>query len=226
MESLSLEQVQDTRARFAEARQIAAGRFRESFAQQDSLPPNERWRSHLEIQAASMLDVARGVSLESGLRIAYLLDEREGRVIYPVVIARDAPYPKVTDPERLAPTVSLFPFFRIAKTVEALFEYWIFTSELLSSSAWPMTRVIATYEEFNQTLAGMTQLQLVKALTVNFLPSGEFREDGTAILEVVVYSRAGEERIERRELLLDRNQEFNFHSRDLIAEGRGGIRVD
>jgi hypothetical protein len=71
----------------------------------------------------------------------------------------------------------------------------------------------------------MAHPQLVKPLFVSYLPAGEFREDGTAILEVTVYTRATEERIERRELLLDRNREFHFHGRELIAEGRGGVAV-
>ena len=49
--------------------------------------------------------------------------------------------------------------------------------------------------------------------------------DGSAFLEATVYTRAAEERIERRLLLLDPHNEFHFHGRELIAEGRGGVRV-
>lgn len=206
MMTLALEEVQAVRARFAQARAIAAARFRESFAQQTDLPPNERWRAHLEIQAASMLEVLEGVFLPPELRIVYVIADR---VIRPVAFPRAA----------------LFPYFRIERTVTALFEHWIFTSELMASAAWQMTRVIATADEYNAALAGMKQPQLIKPLFVSYLPAGEFREDGTALLEVTVYTRADEERIERRELLLDRNQEFHFHGRDLIAEGRGGVAV-
>jgi len=222
METLTLEQVQAIRARFAQAREIASMRFRESFAMQTDLPPNERWRTHLEIQAASMLDVLQGVSLPPELRIVYLTEDR---LIHPVVIARDVPPPQIEDRAKLEPSTSLFPFFRIDRSVAALFEYWTFTSELQASASWQMTRVIATGEDYNAALNRMKEPQLVKPLFVSYLPSGEFREDGTALLEVTVYTRAAEERIERRELLLDQNKEFHFHGRDLIAEGRGGVTV-
>ena len=54
----------------------------------------------------------------------------------------------------------------------------------------------------------------------SFLPSYE-----RASLEVTVYTRASEERVERRMLTLDASNEFHFHSRELIAEGRGGVAV-
>lgn len=220
METLPFEQVEAIRGRFAQAREIAAARFRDSFAQQTDLPPNERWRAHLEIQATSMLDVLQGVSLPPELRVSYLIEDR---LIHPIVIAADVVTPSINDRAKLEPSASLYPFFRIDRTVAALFEYWIFTSELLASSSWQMTRVIASSEEYNAALSGMKQPQLVKPLFVSYLPGGEFREDGTALLEVTLYTRAAEERIERRELLLDSRQEFHFHGRELIAEGRGGV---
>ena len=57
------------------------------------------------------------------------------------------------------------------------------------------------------------------------LPSVEVRDDGTASLEATLYTRAEEERIERRQLLLDVHNEFHYHGRELMAEGRGGVRV-
>lgn len=222
METLPFEQVEAIRKRFGQAREIAASRFRDSFARQTDLPPNERWRAHLEIQAASMLDVMEGVSLPPELRVCYLIEDR---LIHPIVIAADVAAPSIHDRAKLEPSVSLFPFFRIERTVAALFEYWVFTSELLASSSWPMTRILASSEEYNAALAGMKQPQLVRPLFVSYLPSGEFREDGTAMLEVTLYTRATEERIERRELLLNRQQEFHFHGRELIAEGRAGVQV-
>ena len=223
METLTLEEVDKIRGRFAQAREIAAALFREAFAQQTHLPPNERWRAHLEIQAAAMLDVMEGVSLPPELRVAYLIDEQQQRTIYPIVIASDVDPPRIDDRARLDPTTALFPLFRVERNVPTLLEYWIFTSELMSSSAWSMTKLIANAADYNEALNRMVQPQLVKPLFVSYLPAGEFRQDGTAILEVTVYARADQERVERRELLLDRNQEFQFHGRDLIAEGRGGV---
>jgi len=66
--------------------------------------------------------------------------------------------------------------------------------------------------------------QIVRALVASFLPSVELRDDGTASLEATLYTRADEERIERRQLLLDVLNEFHYHGRQLIAEGRGGVR--
>jgi hypothetical protein len=70
----------------------------------------------------------------------------------------------------------------------------------------------------------MQSVQIVRALVASFLPSVEIRDDGTASLEVTLYTRAEEERIERRLLLLDARNEFHYHGRELIAEGRGGVR--
>lgn len=216
METLSLDQVERIRARFARARDLAAARFRESFAEQADLPPNERWRAHLEIQAATMLEALESVSLQGDQRITYFID---GRVIHPMVLSHSRPTVAHD------PASALFPFFKLDRSVAALFEYWLLTSELLASAAWRLTRVIATAEEYNEALSGMAHPQLVKVMFVSYLPAGEFRQDGTAILEVTLYTRAGEERIERRQLLLDRNQELHFHARDLIAEGRAGVAL-
>ena len=46
-----------------------------------------------------------------------------------------------------------------------------------------------------------------------------------ALLEAVVYTRATEERIERRQLILDTTNELHYHGRELLAEGRGGVGV-
>ncbi|HEY5609920.1 MAG TPA: hypothetical protein VIL97_01830 [Thermoanaerobaculia bacterium] len=202
MTPIPLSEVTAIRERFARGRELTAARFRDAFAASDA-PPNERWRSHLEIQAASMLDALEYVSLPGALKVHYEID---GRVIRPFV----------------KPNTPLYPFFAIEKTPPALLEYWIFVSELSSSGAWSMTRLVATSEEYNDALARMQQPQLVRSLVAAFLPAGEFRDDGNAMLDVTLYTCAGEERVERRRLLLDENQEFHFHSRELIAEGRGG----
>jgi hypothetical protein len=78
-----------------------------------------------------------------------------------------------------------------------------------------MTRLIATPEEYDAALRRMRSPQIVRALVASFLPS----VDGSK-LDVTVYTRAGEERIERRLLILDESNEFHFHSRELIAESR------
>ena len=102
----------------------------------------------------------------------------------------------------------------------ALFEYWMIVSEIAGSPSWRMTRVIATPDEYDEALKRMKSPQIVLALVGTFLPSIE----GSA-LEVTVYTRANEERVERRMLTLDDSNEFHFHSRQLIAEGRGGVAV-
>jgi hypothetical protein len=71
----------------------------------------------------------------------------------------------------------------------------------------------------------MNQPQIVRALLPTLLPRVEIRDDGTALLDVTVATRAGEERIERRRLLLDRSGEFHAHGRDLFAEGKGRVAV-
>lgn len=102
----------------------------------------------------------------------------------------------------------------------ALFEYWMIVSEIAGSPSWRMTRLVATPDEYDEALKRMKSPQIVRALVGTFLPSIE-RDS----LEVTVYTRAGEERVERRMLTLDGANEFHFHSRELIAEGRGGVAV-
>ena len=103
---------------------------------------------------------------------------------------------------------------------DALFEYWIISSEITGSPSWRMTKVIATPDEYDDALKRMRSPQIVRALVASFLPSYEHNS-----LEVTVYTRAVEERVERRMLTLDASNEFHFHSRELIAEGRGGVGV-
>jgi hypothetical protein len=101
---------------------------------------------------------------------------------------------------------------------DAYFEYWMIISEITGSAAWRMTKVIATNEEYDEALKRMRSPQIVRALIGSFLPSYE-----RSSLEVTVYTRAGEERVERRMLTLDASNEFHYHGRELIAEGRGGV---
>ena len=101
-----------------------------------------------------------------------------------------------------------------------VFEYWMLASEIAGSAAWRMTRVIAAADEYDEALRRMQSPQIVRALVASFLPSWE-RDS----LEVTVYTRADEERIERRMLTIDAGNEFHFHSRELIAEGRGGVTI-
>ena len=116
-----------------------------------------------------------------------------------------------------------YPDFEIDRTPEGIFAYWLVVSEMIATATWAMTRVIATAAEYDDALRRMQVPQLVRALTTSFLPRVELRDDGTAVLEAVVYTRAVEERVERRQLILDTTNELHFHSRELIAEGRGGI---
>jgi hypothetical protein len=197
--TLTLEAVAAARARIARAQQLAAQRFRQAFAD-GPLPPV----AHLRIHAAAVLECAEGVKLN-------------GEVAYDV--AGDLVTPYV---ERGRP---VYPYFEVARTPEAIFEYWLVISEIEASLAWRMTRVIASAEEYGEALRIMKSPQIVRALVVSFLPEVDVRADGSATLEATLYSRAGEERIERRMLLLDVMNELHFHSRELIAEGRGGVRV-
>ena len=223
MDKITLDEVEAVRARFAQARDDAARRFRESFANAAAaIPPNERWRSHLEIQAASMLERMAGVRLKAGYRIDYVIDE-ESRIIAPVASADDSALPAGVPVEHFRPEDFLFPFFTIDQKGEALLEYWMLTSELLSSAEWKMTKLIATPAEQDSLLAAMNRPQIVNALFANYLPEAEFLNDGTAFLDITVYSRAGQERIERRRLFLDTRNELHFHSRQIVAEGEGGV---
>ena len=197
--TLDFDSVQRVRARIARAQQLAAARFRDAFAA-GALPPV----AHLGIQAAALIECAEGVALDG--EIAY---DVSGDVVTPYV-------------ERGRP---VHPFFQVARTPEAIFEYWLIISEIEASTSWKMTRVLATAEEYGAALRRMESPQIVRALVASFLPDVDVRADGSATLEATVYARAGEERIERRTLLLDVMNEFHFHGRELIAEGRGGVRV-
>lgn len=105
--------------------------------------------------------------------------------------------------------------FVVDRTPETIFEYWLIISEITGSDAWRMTRVIASPGEYDAALRRMRSPQIVRAIVPSFLPAVD-----DSMLSVVVHSRAGEERIERRQLFLDDRNEFHFHGRELIAEGR------
>jgi hypothetical protein len=111
--------------------------------------------------------------------------------------------------------VPLYRNFVVERTPLTIFEYWLLISEITGSESWRMTKLIATPEEYDAALKQMRSPQIVRALVSSFLPS----VDGS-LLAVTVYTRAGEERIERRILMLDEHNEFHFHGRELIAEGR------
>ena len=199
MSALAFEDVQRVRARIARAQQLAAVRFRDAFAA-GALPPV----AHLRIQAAALIECAEGVTLDG--EIAY---DVSGDIVTPYV-------------ERGRP---VYPYFQVARTPEAILEYWLIISEIEASTSWKMTRLIASAEEYSEGLNRMQSPQIVRVLMTSFLPDVDIRADGSAMLEATVYARAGEERIERRTLLLDVMNEFHFHSRELIAEGRGGVRM-
>ncbi|HEV7921208.1 MAG TPA: hypothetical protein VGR02_10520 [Thermoanaerobaculia bacterium] len=197
MQRIELAEVNRIRGRIARAHALAADRFRAAFEAQPD------WRLHLEIQAAALLEMADGVRLREGDRIAYRID---GRTITPYIVEGRPPW----------------PYLIVGRTPAAILEYWLIAAEL---AAWAMTKLIADGAEYDAALARMQQPQLVRALIASFLPEVELRDDGTALLEVTVYTRADEERVERRLLVLEQDNEFRFHSRELIAEGRGGVRV-
>ena len=196
---LSLEAVAAVRTRIARAQQLAALRFRDAFAA-GALPPI----AHLRIQAAALIECAEGVRLN-------------GEVAYDVIGDIVTPYVQRGRP--------IYPYFEVARAPAAILEYWLIISEIESSTSWKMTRVIASAEEYAEALKRMQSPQIVRALVASFLPDVDIRADGTAMLEATVYARAGEERVERRTLLLDVMNELHFHGRELIAEGRGGVRV-
>jgi hypothetical protein len=205
MQSITFEEVTRIREQITRANVVAGERFRHAFAAQSDIPPNERWRVHLEIQAAALLESSTSVRADKGAIHYDIL----GQTVVPYIV-RGQP---------------LFPHFRIEPNTPALLEYWMLVSELLGTASWRMTSVIASHAEYDAALRRMAQPQIVRALVGSFLPSGEWKDDGTGILEVTLYTRAVEERIERRLLALDARNEFHFHSRQLIAEGRAGVRV-
>ena len=108
--------------------------------------------------------------------------------------------------------------FIVERTPATIFEYWLIISEITGSDAWRMTKLITSPEEYDAALKRMRSPQIVRALVASFLPSVEDNR-----LEATVYTRAEGERIERRQLVLDEHNEFHFHGRELIAEGRGGV---
>lgn len=196
MTAISLEEVRRIRATTAQAHALAAERFRRVFVSDPLV--------HLELQAAALMETARGV-------------RAAGAIHYTVDGDRITPYVEEGKP--------LYASMLVSRTASAILEYWLIISEILSSSAWAVTKLIAEHGEYDDALRRMQSPQIVNALVTSFLPTVEMRDDGTALLTVVVYARAGEERVERRSLLLDSSNEFHFHSRELIAEGRGGIAV-
>jgi len=193
---ISLDEVNDVRARITRARAIAAQRFREAFEAGRVQP-----EGHLAIQAAALLEVAEGVRVRGGGAIDY---DIRGRNITPFVV-RGEP---------------LFPHLSVVRTPEAIFEYLLIISEILASPSWSVTKLIASSDEYDDALRRMKQPQIVRATFASFLPAVD-----EAMLEVTLHTRADEERIERRFLALDDHNEFHFHSRELIAEGRGGVSV-
>jgi len=207
MQTLSPDDVKRIRASLARAHALAAGRFHEAFDRQVDIAPEDRWRVHLEIQASALLETAEGVRLRDGGRIKYRV--QDDRTITPYVVEGQP----------------LFPHFVIRRTTTALFEYWLIISEILASSAWAVTKVIAVPGEYDDALRRMREVQIVRVIPGILLPSVEWRDDGTAMLQVTLYTRAGEERIERRLLALDAKNEFHFHSRELLAEAKGGVAV-
>lgn len=206
MQTLSPDDVKRIRASMARARALAAGRFHEAFDLQHDIAPDDRWRVHLEIQASALLETAEGVRLRDG-RIRYRITD--DRLITPYVVDGEP----------------LFPHFVLRRTAPALFEYWLIVSEILASPSWAVTKVITVPGEYDDALRRMRQPQLIRVIPGVLLPSAEWRDDGSAILQVTLYTRAGEERIERRMLALDANNEFHFHSRELLAEAQGGVAV-
>ena len=199
MTTLSRDEVDGVRDRVARGHELAAAQFRDTFVPGQTLPT-----AHLEILAAALIEYAEGVRLDG--RVQYQLD---GDVITPFVV----------------PGEPLFKYFEVERTPSAVFEYWFVISEIMASNSWRMTTLIASADEYDAALRRMQSPQLVRALVTSFLPAVDLRDDGTASLDVTVYTRADEERIERRLLLLDALNEFHYHGRELIAEGRGGVRL-
>jgi len=201
MQTIPLDDVKQLRSQLARAHVLAAERFRRAYELDPSNP-----LIHLTIQAQALLETARGVRLRNDATIHY---DVSANVATPYI-------------ERGQP---LYPFFTIARTPLAVLEYWLIVSELTSSSAAMMTKLIAESGEYDDALRRMSSPQIVRALIPTLLPAAELRDDGTALLEVTLYTRATEERIERRTLALDTSNELHFHSRALLAEGRGGVAV-
>ena len=201
MTTLTLDAVQRVRDRIARAHALANERFREAFASGTGpLPP----KAHMAMQAAALVECA------SGLRV-------NGEIRYDVIGDESTPYVERGKP--------VYEAFDVDRNAEAIFEYWLVISDIVGATSWRMTRLIATADDYDAALMRMQSPQIVRALIVTHLPSVDARDDGTALLEATVYTRAEEERIERRQLLLDVHNEFHYHGRALLAEGRGGVRV-
>jgi len=199
--TLTLDAVQRVRDRIARAHAKANERFREAFASGTGpLPP----KAHLAMQAAALVENA------AGLRV-------KGEIRYDVIGDESTPYVERGKP--------VYEFFDVDRNPEAIFEYWMIISDIVGATSWRMTRLIATADDYDAALTRMQSPQIVRALVVTHLPSVDARDDGTALLEATVYTRAEEERIERRQLLLDVHNEFHYHGRALLAEGRGGVRI-
>lgn len=201
---IPLAEVERVRRAVDEAHDIAAARFRDAF-DQSSLPPEQRFGMYMQFRADALLEVARFVWIRSG-RIAY---EFDGRAVTPYVVAGEP----------------VWPHFDVPRIAEAVFEYFVLASEIVATPTWNLTRIIATPDEVDTCLRMIKQPQLVNVALHSFLPDAELREDSTALLEITLYTRAVEERIERRTLVLDASNEFHFHSRLLIAEGAAGVAV-
>lgn len=227
MAKLTFDDVTTVRGWMVRARELAAARFREAFASGDAtVPPEERWGIHLQIQAAAMLECFEDVGLPEGCRIEYIFQGSDGRDVQPIVVSSDAP--AMAGTVRLGSSISgtrLFRWFRIERTDRALLAYWFLTSELSATAAWATTSLIANAEEYSAALGRMKSVEIVRALNVSWLPVADWRADGTGTLEVTVYTRGGEERIERRVLICDRDQELTFHGSQTIARGGGGINA-
>ena len=199
MTTLSLDDVQRVRERIARAHDLANARFREAFASGPLAP-----KAHMAMQAAALVECA------SGLRV-------RGEIRYDVIGDESTPY--------VDRGIPVYEAFDVDRNPEAIFEYWLVISDIVGATSWRMTRLVATADEYDAALMRMQSPQIVRALIVTHLPSVDARDDGTAMLEATVYTRAEEERVERRQLLLDVHNEFHYHGRELIAEGRGGVRV-
>ena len=111
---VSFESVEAVRARIARAQQLAALRFRDAFAA-GPLPPV----AHLRIQAAALIEAAKGGRLN-------------GEIAYDVTVDLVTPYVERGKP--------IHPYFEVARTPEAIFEYWLILAEIEASNSWRMTR--------------------------------------------------------------------------------------
>lgn len=187
-----------------EAHDVTAARFREAF-DTSALPPEERFGMYMQMRADALLEAAKYVHIRCG-RLSYAFD---GRAVTPYVVAGEPVY----------------SHFDVPRVGEAIFEYFVLVGEIFATPAWNLTRVIASADEYGAALKTMKQPQLVDVTMASFLPRVDLHEDGSALLRVTVYTRAGEERVERRTLALDPWNELHFHSRQLIAEGLAGVAV-